>query len=254
MAIRGGYILILLACACTKTSEPPAPEHRTPAPPQSQSDPPPAADPDPDPSPQLDPSCAQVDIRRDQRALPLGSDAQAIFYFTHGQAEAFEDLAPEGVSVELSVATGGVATFDARVRSQTKTDALDHCRAMVEAFMPTVPGHPRTDEPGGSVITDCRPCQETRSPAGLIGSTPRDESPISRTRSNAPCWPARVSAQPVHPADSARPRAPAPPPRPRARTRRCCATSCPRPSARPSAATSCSAPCRAPACPPSASR
>jgi hypothetical protein len=102
--------------------------------------------------------CAEVGIGLDLRALPTGSDQRDIQWYTQGQASDFEALAPAGVRVELFVASGGVSTFDARIFASSGSEALRHCRAMTEAFIPKAPGRPGSDESGGSVTSPCEPC------------------------------------------------------------------------------------------------
>lgn len=143
-------------CACAAKSEAPASTDA-----HDREPPPVVAEPSPSPEPapaSTGTGCAEVGIGLDLRALPVGSDQEEIRWYTLGQASDFEALAPAGVRVELLVAGGGVSVFDARIFASSEAEAVRHCRAMTDTFIPGVPGHPRSDESGGSLTRPCRAC------------------------------------------------------------------------------------------------
>lgn len=105
-----------------------------------------------------DPRCC-VGIGLDLRALPHPVEPEDATSFTRGQAQDFRELAPASVRVEI-FSTPGFAAFDARLGAAHDVDVLAECTRMTAEFMPTVPGHPLSHKPGGSVSTPCAlvPC------------------------------------------------------------------------------------------------
>lgn len=103
--------------------------------------------------------CASAGIGLDLRALPHPVEPEDATSFTRGQAQGFRELAPPSVRVEI-FSTPGFAAFDARLRGAKDVDVLAHCTRMTADFMPTVPGHPSSRKPGGSVSRACAlvPC------------------------------------------------------------------------------------------------
>ncbi len=105
-------------------------------------------------------ACAEVTIGLDLRALPTGTTTQDITRYTRARADELRNMAGPSAAPLIYIAEG-VSTFRAELFADTERDAIATCRDVSWRFIPTVPGHPLSREPGGSIMSPCRPCART---------------------------------------------------------------------------------------------